>query len=144
MLFERWTDAAPTAHLIEVLQDVQPYVPGEFYRRELPILLALIGRVREPLDIILIDGYVCLGDEPGLGQHLFEKLGGKTPVIGVAKSRFHDTDAIEVLRGHSQSPLYITAAGIPLDEAAEHVRQMHGPYRIPTLLKQVDQLSKGS
>lgn len=142
VLFESWTDTTPKAHFTAVVEDVQPYVPGEFFRRELPILLAVIGRIQEPLQIILVDGYARLGQKPGLGQYLYEKLDEKIPVIGVAKSRFHGANAAEVLRGGSRSPLYITAAGIPLDQAANHIRQMHGPYRIPTLLKQVDRLAK--
>jgi deoxyribonuclease V len=48
-----------------------------------------------------------------------------------------------VLRGGSARPLYVTAAGLSADEAARRVRDMHGPYRIPTLLKRVDQLCRG-
>jgi hypothetical protein len=31
---------------------------------------------------------------------------------------------------------------MPEREAAAHVREMHGAFRIPTLLKRVDQLSR--
>ena len=34
-----------------------------------------------------------------------------------------------------------TAAGLDSNTAAGHIRDMHGPHRIPTLLKRVDQLS---
>ena len=56
---------------------VAAYVPGQFYRRELPCLLAVFGLVRQPLEIILIDGYVWLDAQgmPGLGGHLFDALG---------------------------------------------------------------------
>lgn len=121
VLFERWADATPHAHLTTIFERIQPYVPGEFFRRELPILLALIGQIQDPLGTILVDSYVRLGDKSGLGQHLFEKLDRKIPVIGIAKSRFYDANAAEVLRGRSRSPLYVTAAGIPLDEAADHI-----------------------
>ena len=49
----------------------------------------------------MIDGYVMLGDRPGLGQHLFESFGGRIPVVGVAKSKHKDSPVIEVLRGGS-------------------------------------------
>lgn len=98
-----------------------------------------------PADILVIDGYVWLEDErPGLGAHLYRALGGKVAVIGAAKTRYAGVTLVqEVRRGTSGSPLYITAAGMDLSEAARHVSEMHGPYRIPTLLKRVDQLCRG-
>src|SRR6185503_10081435 len=101
-------------------------------------LLAVLEKIREPLETIVVDGYVRLNDKPALGQHLFEHLSQRIPIIGVAKTRFHSAPAIELLRGTSQSPLYITAAGIDPDEAALCIKKMHGAHRIPTLLKRVD------
>jgi deoxyribonuclease V len=51
--------------------------------------------------------------------------------------------AREVTRGHSLSPLYVSAAGMHLSDAMHHIQEMHGEFRIPTLLKRVDQLSRG-
>jgi deoxyribonuclease V len=90
-----------------------------------------------------MDGYVWLGgvDKPGLGAHLYQALGGRTTVVGVAKTRFQEAGmACEVFRRKSNRPLFITAAGMSPDCARGHVRSMHGPYRIPTLLKHVDEL----
>jgi deoxyribonuclease V len=67
---------------------------------------------------------------------------GKIPVVGVAKTKFHGAVPVEVLRG-SGSPLFVTAVGLTLPEAANCIRDMHGPYRIPTLLRRVDQLARG-
>jgi deoxyribonuclease V len=50
--------------------------------------LAVLGKVRKPLDQIIVDGFVSLGDKPGLGMHLWEALGRRVAVIGVAKSHF--------------------------------------------------------
>jgi deoxyribonuclease V len=36
----------------------------------------------------------------------------------------------------------VTAVGIDLAEAARRLGEMHGPYRIPTLLKRVDRLCR--
>lgn len=47
-----------------------------------------------------------------------------------------------VLRGASVKKLYITSVGGELDLAKEYILKMHGIYRIPTLLKQLDQISK--
>lgn len=142
VVFERWTDAAPIAEYTTVVENIQPYVPGEFFRRELPCLLAVIGKMKEPVTALVIDGYVRLDERPGLGEHLFDHFEQRIPVIGVAKTRFRSAPAVEVFRG-SVSPLFVTAMGADLQEAADWVRGMHGPHRIPTLLKRVDQLTKG-
>jgi len=96
--------------------------------------------------VVVIDGYVWLAPgRPGLGAHLYEALGRSTAVIGVAKTRFASaTGAVSILRGGSQSPLYITAIGMDLTEAAAAVTGMHGAYRMPTLVKRVDQLARTS
>ena len=47
-------------------------------------------------------------------------------------------------RGKSQTPLFITAAGIDVHTAASFIQSMHGKFRIPTLLKQVDQLCRST
>jgi deoxyribonuclease V len=145
VLFHNWPDEHSQAQLVEVIQPVQPYQPGQFYRRELPCLLAVLSKVTDPLTAILIDGYVWLHDEhtPGLGGHLHAALGRGTPVIGVAKTRFASAGAaVAVLRGGSQQPLYVTAAGMEPVLAARHVQRMHGPYRLPTMLRLVDQLCR--
>ncbi len=141
--FATWLDAEPTDERVVRVQGVEPYVPGEFFRRELPCLLALLGALEHPPELIVVDGYVDLGERPGLGRHLFEALDGAIPVVGVAKTRFHDAPAVEVLRGTSRTPLLVTAAGMSPEAAAEGVAAMHGAHRIPGLLKRVDQLARG-
>lgn len=83
-----------------------------------------------------------LGERLGLGQHLFEFFRGTIPVIGVAKSRFSGASGAEVLRGRSKRPLYITSAGMDMQKALEKTRTMHGPHRVPDLLKYVDLLAR--
>jgi deoxyribonuclease V len=143
LVFDNWDDALPAAEYTAVVENVQPYVPGAFFRRELPCLLAVLAKILEPIDVLVIDGYVQLGDQPGMGQILWEHLLGKTPVVGVAKSRFHNAEAIDVVRGESEAPLFVTAIGVDPAKAAGRIRSMHGPHRIPTLLQRVDQLSRG-
>jgi len=146
VLFQAWGDSESAAECIEQVAQVETYQPGQFYRRELPCLLSLLARIKEPLETIVIDGYVWLGDEtkPGLGAHLFEALGRNVPVVGVAKSRFAGAEAETVCRGSSRRPLYVSAAGMDRQTAARHIQSMHGPYRIPTLLRKVDQLCRRS
>ena len=147
VLFRGWTDETPAGERVRLIEHVEPYVPGQFYKRELPCLLAVLGEVADPLEAIVIDGYVWLQDEqtPGLGGHLFEALERRVPVIGVAKTEFLSaTAARQVKRGGSGRPLHVTAAGINVDEAACFIEQMHGPFRLPTLLKRADQLCRNS
>ena len=93
-----------------------------------------------------MDGYVYLDDTGtfGLGGYLYNALGGRIPVIGVAKTNFAriETAKRALLRGDSQKPLFITAIGVDVDEATARIGSMDGPYRMPTLLKYVDTLTK--
>ena len=81
----------------------------------------------------------------GLGAHLYEALARVTPVIGVAKNRFGpraEQVAIEVLRGASSRPLFVTAIGVDAEAAAADISRMHGEHRLPTMLKRVDRLCR--
>jgi deoxyribonuclease V len=140
-----WTDAEPAGETTMALSPTEAYLPGQFYRRELPCILAVLGSVAEAFDTVVIDGYVWLDGQmrPGLGAHLFQALGAKVPVVGVAKSPFHGaTIGREVFRGASRRPLIVTAVGMELSLAADLVKGMHGPFRIPTFLRRVDMLSR--
>lgn len=142
VVFEDWQDAAPCAEYTVHCCGIEPYQPGEFFRRELPCLLSVLERINEPVTQVVVDGYVSLGEKPGLGLRLWDALDTRVPIIGVAKSRYHGADAVEVTRGTSKAPLYVTAVGIDPMAAAAKIKSMHGAFRIPTLLKHVDQLSK--
>jgi deoxyribonuclease V len=144
VLFADWGAGESAAEWVEHLPRAAPYEPGRFYLRELPCLLTVLRRAPLPLQAVVIDSYVWLGEgEPGLGAHLYQALGGAVAVIGVAKTRYRGAAfAVPVLRGGSQAPLYITAAGLPKEEAAGWVRGMHGAHRIPTLLRRVDRLAR--
>lgn len=146
VLFRGWEDATEAGHLVERGPPAEAYEPGQFYRRELPHLLRVLAAVPEPLQAVVVDGYVWLGhDKPGLGAHLYESLGRAVPVIGVAKTAFHSASlAAPVYRGQSQRPLFVTAVGVDLSVAAEHIRRMHGDSRKPTLLTRVDRLCRDS
>jgi len=146
ILFPSWSSDAVCRALTRTQPRVEPYEPGAFYKRELPCLLALLERIDDPLDAVVVDGFVTLGDRgvAGLGMHLFQAMGGFVPVIGVAKRRYAGTPiACEVFRGGSRAPLFVTAAGIGHGEAKELVQGMHGLHRIPTLLGKVDRLCRG-
>lgn len=151
LVFSEWGSAEAVAEHVVDLPVGEPYVPGEFFRRELPGALRVLTEVAVPLDLVIVDGYVWLSGEEqdaerrrGLGAHLWESLEKRVAVVGVAKNPFHGAEfAAHVLRGESKQPLYITSAGIARDEAAAQVRAMHGGFRLPTLLKRVDRLARG-
>ncbi|MBY0232504.1 MAG: endonuclease V [Gemmataceae bacterium] len=127
--FSAWADAAPALEVVERIAAVAEYEPGAFYKRELPCLLAVLARLPAPPSLVVVDGFVWLEDEsrPGLGARLFDALGGTVPVVG----------------GESATrPLWVTAAGMDAKEAAEAVKGMHGPHRLPTLIKRVDVLCR--
>jgi deoxyribonuclease V len=121
------------------------YLSGEFYRRELPVLLSAINALPSLPKLVLIDGYVWLGlsKTPGLGSRLYQALGERVPIIGVAKTRFFGTPTeAELLRGRSVRPLFVTTCGIPHSEALSFVAQMSGRWRIPTILARVDNIAR--
>ena len=122
--------------------DVAPYVPGQFYQRELPPLRAVLAGVTG-IELLVIDGYVDLAPDgrPGLGAYVHEELA--VPVIGVAKTPFAAaTHAVPVLRGQATRPLYVTAAGLPAADAAAIVQQMSGTFRLPDALRHVNALAR--
>jgi deoxyribonuclease V len=121
---------------------VESYQPGRFYLRELPALRAVLDGLAQ-MAVLIVDGYADLDPDgrPGLGARACEEFG--VPVIGVAKSAFRTaTHAIAVLRGTSARPLYVTAAGMPRADAADLVRRMAGPHRLPDALRRADTLAR--
>jgi deoxyribonuclease V len=120
------------------------YEPGSFFKRELPPLLSVLERLPALPPILVVDGYVWLDqDRPGLGYHLQQALAPRPIVVGVAKTSFAgNRAALQVLRNSSR-PLFVTAVGISVEEAAEHIRAMAGQHRLPDLLRRADQLAKG-
>jgi deoxyribonuclease V len=123
---------------------IADYEPGAFFRRELPALRAVLP-ADHGLDLLLVDSYVDLDPtgRPGLGLHVSREFA--VPVVGIAKSGFRPaTHAIPVRRGAAQTPLFVTATGIDLQEAAEMVARMAGPFRLPDAVRHVDGLARGT
>lgn len=145
--FEDWNREDSFNVYSETISGIQEYVSGEFYKRELPCILSLISQIDlDKVDLIIIDGFVYLNDNNkfGLGAYLYDALNKEIPVIGVAKRDFTSINKNRqvVFRGKSQNPLFITSAGIDLITASEKIKQMNGEFRIPTLLKEVDRLTR--
>jgi deoxyribonuclease V len=124
------------------LTTVGPYQPGQFYLRELPAITAVLNTTAG-LDLLIIDGYVDLDPHgrPGLGYRLHAQT--NLPIIGVATTAFHTaTHAVAIHRGNAKRPLFVTTAGLPLDQAAALIAAMTGPYRTPDALRRVDTLAR--
>lgn len=127
------------------VHNVMPYKSGQFYQREMPCLLQLINEIKEPFDIIIIDGYVYLDGETqaGLGKHLYEHLNDKKPIIGIAKNSFQNiNNQYAIYRGNSKKPLFITCIDFDLDNAKQLVKNLEGQFRIPNIINMVDKINK--
>lgn len=132
------------AERTEDVAEAVPYRAGEFYRRELPPIRAVLSGL-SGLGLLVVGGYADLdpGGRPGLGAYAQAEFG--IPVIGVAKTAFRTAShAVPVLRGTSARPLFVTAAGMPRREAAELVRHMAGQHRLPDAIRRADTLARTS
>jgi deoxyribonuclease V len=145
VLARDWADPASCEERTKDVTTFGAYEPGNFRARELPPLLALLADLPARPQVVVVDGYVWLdaAGKAGLGGHLHAALGGDVAVVGVAKTRFRGAPALEVVRGASARPLFVTSAGLDPAVAASHVARMHGAFRLPTLLGRADRLSRG-
>jgi len=137
----------PGTPLTERIEQVEDYEPGQFYKRELPCILKITEKIDLNLvSLIIVDGHVYTNNEGGLGLggKLWKALHQKIPVIGVAKTPFlsNKKTVQQVLHGQSNNPLYVSAIGMDLNEAAFLVKNMKGDFRMPDILKAVDKLTK--
>jgi len=140
-------NSEPEKVIIEFIKDVDEYIPGEFYKRELPCIKAVLDKVSlKELSAIIVDGHIYIDNEKnrGLGAHVWHLLGGTIPIIGVAKNAFFNNKEIvyELSRGNSNKPLFISSIGIELRDAVQLINEMHGNYRMPTILKELDRITK--
>lgn len=145
--FKNWDSENEEAIYSENTSITSEYESGAFYKRELPCILSLLKKIDlKESDIIIVDGYVTLNNDGkiGLGGYLYNALDNKIPVVGIAKNGFaaEDDKRREVFRGESKTPLFVTSQGIDVDEIKIALKNMSGAYRIPTLLKKLDQLTR--
>lgn len=145
--FKNWDSENEEAIYSENTSITSEYESGAFYKRELPCILSLLKKIDlKESDIIIVDGYVTLNNDGkiGLGGYLYNALDNKIPVVGIAKNGFaaEDDKRREVFRGESKTPLFVTSQGIDVDEIKIALKNMSGAYRIPALLKKLDQLTR--
>ena len=59
VLLESWESCISTNQYIIHIQNIAEYESGQFYKRELPCILALLDVVKEKIEFIVV-GWVCL------------------------------------------------------------------------------------
>ena len=151
VVFRDLKDSQPLEIIKTETHNLSPYIPGEFYKRELPGILSILEKIELPeFDTIILDGFYKLYDgkeiRPGLGMKLEEALGehvhSDLSIWCIAKSDFIMTSEISELvrRGkETKKPLYVQASrGL----VGVLVKEMHGEHRIPTILKILDKETK--
>ena len=146
VLFE-WDDAEPREIITSYSNTIDEYIPGEFYRRELPCIEKLIKKINlNAIELIIIDGHVYVDNNfnYGLGGYVWESLNKTKPIIGVAKNSFYSNKetTIELFRGKSKKALFISSIGIENTVATHYILNMKGEFRIPSILKKLDQITK--
>jgi len=139
-----WQASEPVDCVVKTVDGVMPYEPGAFYRRELPCIEEVLKALHRIPEILVIDGYVWLGQgKKGLGAYLFETRGSLGAVVGIAKTSFVGAEPVgEVFRGQSRRPLFVSAVGMELAEACARVQEMHGQFRVPWAMSEVDRLAR--
>jgi deoxyribonuclease V len=148
VLFE-WEDIMPKEIIIEYVEKIEEYIPGEFYKRELPCLLKIIKKINlKAIEAIIIDGYVYIDNnfKYGLGGILWENLEQQIPIVGIAKtSFFSNKDTVkELFRGCSKKPLFISSIDYNVEKITEKIMNMSGNYRMPNILIELDRITKES
>lgn len=152
-IFQDWSSDVFERVILKKIDNVAPYEPGAFYKREMPGILTALNEANSNYDIdtLVIDGFVHLTKTKiGLGMHIYNVL-TRTPItdsklasikiIGIAKTKFRGCEEVSkpLVRGSlASNPLFITAVGLSLDEAVNIVKSMHDKARIPTLVNAID------
>lgn len=139
-----------------------PYVPGYLSFREIPAVLAALALLREPPDLVMVDGQgIAHPRGLGIAAHLGVMI--DLPTIGVAKSRLygrHEEPAATkgsraplLARGRvigsvvrtkdNIRPLYVSVGHrMGLERAVALVLAMATRYRLPEPTRQADKLSR--
>lgn len=154
---------------LEVVESAQaaspvsfPYVPGYLSFREAPVALRALGLLRDPPDLLFVDGQGLAHPRRfGLACHLGLLAG--LPAVGVAKSRLvgeHATPSLDfgattplrdgaevigaVVRTRARvSPLYVSVGHrIGLDDAVDWVLRATRGFRLPEPTRIADRLSR--
>ncbi len=145
--FDEWQAPEATRTYTSRIAHVEKAARGALDLRAVPFYLQLLREHALAPELIVINGFVHLDaqETPGLGWHLYTALGGRVAIVGVSKTPMPNTPAqFEVAREDETRPLIVTCVGLDLASAKARLRAMHGKRRMPTLLKLVARLAKGT
>ena len=145
--FQDWDAPEPSRTFVTRVGQLERPQRGEPDLRDLHGWLQLLREHALQPELVVIDGFVHLDaqETPGPGLHLYHALGGRVAVIGVSRTAMAQTPAqFEVFREEETRPLVVTCVGIDLGSAKARLRTMHGKRRLPTLLKLVTRVAKGT
>ena len=158
VLFNDWSDSEPEEIISSWSFDFGPYIPGEFYLREMPPIIELLSKINmKEVGYLIVDGFLKVYDErkgkfdSGLGYRLMELLqpSNKDLVfIGIAKSDFGGTGrkwkiAEEWNRGPKGStPLWVQVEGMRMTDLMKCLKRMPGEFRLPDMLRILDKETK--
>lgn len=133
------------------------YIPGQFYKREMPCLIDLWKQIddndKSQISTIIVDGFYDIWNgKSGLGHHFHDWLtenGYDVEVVGIAKSPCRETSEFtlpvyrteESKTSKCRSALWVNGSNMSNDYQTK-VLNMSGKYRIPTMIKAVDKLSR--
>lgn len=112
VVFGDWYDSRAAAVYRSLCREPEAYVPGRFFRRELPCILHFLGEHALTPEMIVVDGFVYLDGErvPGLGKHLFDALGHRIPLSawpksGLPRLPIHSRYTVAAAAVHATSPV---------------------------------------
>jgi deoxyribonuclease V len=145
--FDAWDAPEASRTYTSLVPHIEKARAGELDLRKLPCIIQLLREHALEPDLVVIDGFVDLDaqETPGLGRHLYHALGGRAAIIGVSKSANPALSSqFEVAREEEARPLLVTSVGIDIGAAKAGLRAMHGRKRVPTLLKLVARVAKGT
>lgn len=156
IMFESLEHDSVPSEIYECFSAVESgYISGQFYKRELPPIIDLLenyiglSRISAEVEMIILDGFYMLSNNnEGLGKHLesyLDSKGIKVEIMGIAKSGVSSFSqfAQSCIRGKhgTTSPLWVNGS-VRGKNYSKLVKKMSGEYRLPDILKYLDNLTK--
>lgn len=158
VLFDSWDQDEPSMVIESWTTDFGPYIPGQFYLRELPPTMKLLEQVDiKEIGVLIVDGFLQVYDsevgrlEKGLGLRLGEILRIEKKdlvLVGVAKTDYREQGERWKLaepwkRGPLGSkPLWVQVDGMRIPDLMHGLGQMKGNCRLPDMLRILDKETK--
>lgn len=134
------------------------YIPGEFYKREMPCLIKLWNSIPEDvkknISTVIVDGFYDIWDcRPGMGHHFKDWLSengySNIEVVGIAKTKCRETNKFtlpvyrtkESKESKWRGAIWVNGSN-KNEDYVKRVMSMAGKFRIPSIVKKVDHVSR--